>query len=666
MPSVLTAPSARRRPLGRRARDRSRPRPGRVQRVADRPDARAPVTQAPVIEAAKVAPPAPVHPRRNSRQKPPPAAAVNDHRGGGRGCGRRDLRRLDDGRLGHRRHGRRVGRRPAAATEDEGGSGRERDDRDGSPAGGRGGEDRRHGAPSGVNRATLYGVTVCGPAGHAPGRTYAERVIRPLRDVPARPDLLLPALEAALSGAGPAVAPGSAGGTPRVGDDVAVVVRTSGSTGEPRGVLLSATALRASAGATHDRLAGPGHWLLALPTDHVAGLQVLVRSVLAGTAPTVLAAGPFRAAAFAAAVGAMPPAGPRYTSLVPTQLVRLLDDAAATDALALLRRRAARWRRGSRRTCSTRARAAGVAVVTTYGMTETCGGCVYDGRPLDGVVRPARRRRSHPAGRPGPRRRLPGPPRPRRRARSCRWTGSGTCARRTSGRGPTARSRCSAAPTTSWSAGASRSRPDGRGGRREPARRRRGVRRRRARRRVGAGRRRGRRRPARRRAAHAARRSAPPSPTASAPRTPRATSWSRTRSPCAARARSTVGPPRSSPSASSRGTPRDDCQRLGAGRTPADAAGCCRPRARRHRRGRPARRGPPRARARSRSVSRSPCRSGVNYANDYSDGIRGTDVDRVGPLRLTASGTASPGAVKAAAFAAFGARRPCSASSWSR
>lgn len=45
---------------------------------------------------------------------------------------------------------------------------------------------------------------------------------------------------------------------------------------------------------------------------------------------------------------------------------------------------------------------------------------------------------------------------------------------------------------------------------------------------------------------------------------------------------------------------------------------------------------------------------GVNYANDYSDGIRGTDVDRVGPLRLTASGTASPGTVKGAAFTAFG------------
>ncbi len=45
---------------------------------------------------------------------------------------------------------------------------------------------------------------------------------------------------------------------------------------------------------------------------------------------------------------------------------------------------------------------------------------------------------------------------------------------------------------------------------------------------------------------------------------------------------------------------------------------------------------------------------GVNYANDYSDGIRGTDADRVGPLRLVGSGLARPGAVKAAAFGCFG------------
>ena len=210
-------------------------------------------------------------------------------------------------------------------------------------------------------------------------------MIRPLRDVPARPDLLLPALAAALSGTGPAVAPGLARTTSGdVGGDVVAVVQTSGSTGEPRSVLLSATALRASARATHDRLGGAGHWLLALPPDHVAGLQVLVRSILAGTVPTVLAPGPFRAATFIATVAAMPTDGPRYTSLVPTQLVRLLDHAGATDALrsfdgVLLGGAAAAP------DLLTRARAAGVAVVTTYGMTETCGGCVYDGRPLDGV-----------------------------------------------------------------------------------------------------------------------------------------------------------------------------------------------------------------------------------------------------------------------------------------
>ena len=45
---------------------------------------------------------------------------------------------------------------------------------------------------------------------------------------------------------------------------------------------------------------------------------------------------------------------------------------------------------------------------------------------------------------------------------------------------------------------------------------------------------------------------------------------------------------------------------------------------------------------------------GVNYANDYSDGIRGTDAQRVGPLRLVGSGLARPGAVRTAAFASFG------------
>lgn len=235
-----------------------------------------------------------------------------------------------------------------------------------------------------MNRATLYDGTPLVPAEGARGRTYAGRVSRPLRDAPARPDLLLPALRSALTGTGPAVTLGAVDAT-EVPDGVAVVVRTSGSTGEPRAVLLSAAALRASADATHDRLSGPGRWLLALPVLHVAGLQVLVRSVLAGTVPTVLAPGPFRAPAFVAAADALPGDLPRYTSLVPTQLVRLLDDPAGTAALtsfdAVLVGGAA-----ATPDLLARARAGGVRVVTTYGMSETCGGCVYDGRPLDGVT----------------------------------------------------------------------------------------------------------------------------------------------------------------------------------------------------------------------------------------------------------------------------------------
>lgn len=156
-----------------------------------------------------------------------------------------------------------------------------------------------------------------------------------------------------------------------------LLVETSGSTGRPRGVLLSRTAMTASATATHTRLGGPGQWLLALPATYVAGLQVLFRSVLAGTDPVL------QSGSFAAAAASM--TGPRrYLAVVPTQLTRLLqapENAEALrgfDAVLVGGARTPPWLRSL-------AADAGVHVVATYGMSETCGGCVYDGRPLDGV-----------------------------------------------------------------------------------------------------------------------------------------------------------------------------------------------------------------------------------------------------------------------------------------
>lgn len=200
---------------------------------------------------------------------------------------------------------------------------------------------------------------------------------------------LTEALRAALDGSGPAVLPLSAA-DPRAArlrerlrpdlpaPGTAVVVATSGSTGEAKGVLLSAAALRASAGATHARLGGPGRWLLPLPPHHVAGVQVIVRSLLAGHEPVVAgSAAEFDAAADVLLRGP----GRHYTSLVPTQLARMVGTP------AVLRRFDAVLLGGAATPAPLldRARAAGVRVVTTYGMSETAGGCVYDGRPLDGV-----------------------------------------------------------------------------------------------------------------------------------------------------------------------------------------------------------------------------------------------------------------------------------------
>jgi O-succinylbenzoic acid--CoA ligase len=215
------------------------------------------------------------------------------------------------------------------------------------------------------------------------------RIIR-LDGSTAAVDVLVGALAAALDG-GPTVlplGPGSddPGDDGRAGDDPGgVLVATSGSTGAPRLVALPVAALQASATATATRLGGPARWLLALPAEHVAGVQVIVRALLAGAAPVLQdLPGGFRPDGFAAATAALGP-GRRCTSLVPTQLLRLLDAGGA--ALDALRGYAAVLVGGAALDPGLRARAeaAGVRVVTTYGMTETAGGCVYDGVPLDGV-----------------------------------------------------------------------------------------------------------------------------------------------------------------------------------------------------------------------------------------------------------------------------------------
>ena len=154
-------------------------------------------------------------------------------------------------------------------------------------------------------------------------------------------------------------------------DPEPIVIATSGSTGQPKRVVLSRDAMRASALATQERLGGPGRWVLNLPPTYVAGVQVLYRSVVAGTEPILDA-------------DVAPSAGRTYVSLVPTQLYRALGDTSAIEDLA---RFDAVLVGGGPLSPKVRAEAEGqgIRIVQTYGMSETCGGCVYDGTALAGV-----------------------------------------------------------------------------------------------------------------------------------------------------------------------------------------------------------------------------------------------------------------------------------------
>jgi O-succinylbenzoic acid--CoA ligase len=159
------------------------------------------------------------------------------------------------------------------------------------------------------------------------------------------------------------------------GDGVALVIATSGTSGHPRLVELTRDAVTAAirASATAIGAGGGDRWLSCLPLAHIGGLLVPYRHLLLGAPIT------FRRRPTPAALAALPDL--RFASLVPTQLLRLLD---AGSPLHRLRAILVGGSRISPELAS-RAAEAGAPVVPTYGMTETCGGFVYAGRPLAGV-----------------------------------------------------------------------------------------------------------------------------------------------------------------------------------------------------------------------------------------------------------------------------------------
>lgn len=139
----------------------------------------------------------------------------------------------------------------------------------------------------------------------------------------------------------------------------ALVVATSGTTGAPKGVVLTIDAVAAAATAVSRRIdVDPtlDHWLACIPLSHVGGLAVVTRALLTGTALTVLPAFD-------------PDTDATLVSLVPT----LLDRADTSSFRVVLAGGSPDWRHRASN------------VVHTYGMTETGGGVVYDGVPLDGV-----------------------------------------------------------------------------------------------------------------------------------------------------------------------------------------------------------------------------------------------------------------------------------------
>lgn len=225
-----------------------------------------------------------------------------------------------------------------------------------------------------------------------------SHVLRPLPVSPADPLAILPDLEMAIAGRYsllpvPADDPtkstllkNSQRAGQEIDSDIALVVPTSGSTGTPKGAQLTAANLVSSADATYERLGGMGHWLLAMPAHHIAGLQVLIRSLVAGVEPLAIdvSAG-FNVADFARATRELKETGERtYTSLAPLQLAKAMDTQVGIEALqtydAILVGGAA-----TNPQLLDTAEKMDINITTTYGSSETAGGCVYDGVALPGA-----------------------------------------------------------------------------------------------------------------------------------------------------------------------------------------------------------------------------------------------------------------------------------------
>lgn len=242
-----------------------------------------------------------------------------------------------------------------------------------------------------MNRTTATRIEV------QPGSPGVEHLTAALRDVlfsEGPPIALVPAVTkdtqahhaAAMSAAVEASAPVP---TP----DVAVIMPTSGSTGEPRGVLLSRAGLLAAGHLGAAALGPAGLWLTALPVTGIGGLLTVTRAVLAGGEPLawpgVGGAESFTAQSFGDVAGealrrSASDGVPAYVSLVPTQFARLLDHPEVLETLAGFR---AVIVGGAAMACRAReaAESAGIRIVATYGATETGGGVVYNGVPLPGV-----------------------------------------------------------------------------------------------------------------------------------------------------------------------------------------------------------------------------------------------------------------------------------------